>query len=58
MSMRGLQGVAMFAIILLSAAFIAFLLSALRLVPKANWMEIGFTLAAAAAIIELAFPSR
>jgi hypothetical protein len=56
--MRGLQGVAVFAIILLSAAFFAFLLSALRLIPKANWMEIGFTLAAAAALIELAFPSR
>ena len=56
--MRGLQGVAMFAIVLLSAAFIAFLLSALKLIPKGNWMEIGFALAAAAALIELAFPSR
>jgi len=26
--------------------------------PKANWMEIGFALAAAAAMIELVFPSR
>ena len=57
-SMRGLQGVAMFAIVLLSAAFIAFLLSALKVLPKGNWMEVGFTLAAAAALVELAFPSR
>jgi hypothetical protein len=47
-----------FAIILLSAAFLAFLLSALRLIPKGNWMEIGFALAAAAALVELVFPSR
>ena len=56
--MRGLLGVAMLAIVLLGAAFIAFLLSALRLIPKGNWMEIGFVLAAAAALVELAFPSR
>jgi hypothetical protein len=48
----------MFAVILLCAAFLAFLLSALRLMPKGNWMEIGFASAAAAAIIELVFPSR
>jgi hypothetical protein len=48
----------MFGVILLVAAFIAFGLSKLRLTPKAHWMEIGFALAAGAAIIELAFPSH
>ncbi len=48
----------MFAIGLLVAAFIAFGLSKVRMAPKANWLEIGFALAAGAAIIELAFPSR
>jgi hypothetical protein len=45
-------------VIFLVGAFIAFGLSKLRVFPKANWMEIGFGLAAGAAIIELAFPSR
>lgn len=48
----------MFGIVLLVLAFIAFVLSKLRLAPKVNWMEIGFALASGAAVIELAFPSR
>jgi hypothetical protein len=48
----------MIGVILLVGAFVAFGLSKLRILPKANWMEIGFGLAAGAAIIELAFPSR
>jgi hypothetical protein len=47
----------MFAIALLAAAFVAFGLSKLRLFPKTNWLEIGFALAAGAAIIELTIPS-
>jgi hypothetical protein len=48
----------MFALILLILGGIAYGLSKLRWMPKANWLEIGFGLAAAAAIVELLFPSR
>ena len=47
----------MFAAALLVLSFIAYGLAKLKLVPKANWLEIGFALAAAAALIELVFPA-
>ena len=46
----------MLSVILLAAGFLAFILAKLKLFPKGNWMDIGFALAAAAAIIQLAFP--
>lgn len=48
----------MFPVIILVAAFVAYTLAKLKLLPKANWMDIGFALAAMAAIIELVFPTR
>jgi hypothetical protein len=46
------------AIILLSLGGIAYGLSKFRWMPEAKWLEIGFALAAAAALIELVLPSR
>jgi hypothetical protein len=46
------------ALVLLTLGGVCWGLSKLRWMPKANWMEIGFGLAAAAAVIELVFPSR
>lgn len=43
---------------ILAAAFTAFILAKLKVLPKANWMDIGFGLAALAAILELLFPTR
>jgi hypothetical protein len=48
----------MLTIAILIAAFGAFLLAKLKILPKANWMDIGFALAALAAIVELVFPTR
>jgi len=48
----------MLPIIILVAAFVAFILAKLKVFPKGNWMDIGFGLAALAAIIELVFPTR
>jgi hypothetical protein len=48
----------MLTIVILSAAFFAFILAKLEVLPKANWMDIGFGLAALAAILELVFPTR
>jgi hypothetical protein len=46
----------MLSVVLLAAGFLAFLLAKLKVLPKGNWMDIGFALAAAAAIIQLVFP--
>jgi len=43
---------------ILIAAFIAFVMAKLKVFPKGNWMDIGFGLAALAAILELMFPTR
>jgi hypothetical protein len=46
------------ALVLLTLGGFCWGLSKLRWMPRANWMEIGFALAAAAAMIELVLPSR
>ena len=46
----------MIAVVILVAAFVAYILAKLKVLPKRNWMDIGFGLAALAAIIELVFP--
>jgi hypothetical protein len=46
----------MLSVVLLAAGFLAFLLAKLKVLPKGNWMDLGFALAAAAAIIQLVFP--
>ena len=48
----------MLTIALLGAALVAFVLAKLKILPKGNWMDIGFALAALAAILELVFPTR
>jgi hypothetical protein len=48
----------MLAIIILVAAFVAFVLAKLKIFPKGNWMDIGFGLAALAAVLELVFPGH
>ena len=48
----------MLALVLLTLGAICWGLSKTRWMPKANWLEIAFALAAAAATIELVLPSR
>jgi hypothetical protein len=42
--------------VLLFLAVIAYGLSKIGWMPKANWLEIGFALAAGAAVVALVFP--
>ena len=46
----------MLSVVLLVAGFVAFILAKLKVLPKGNWMDIGFGLAALAAIIQLVYP--